>query len=74
MEKYIEIENKVNIDDDEIPEINQTEPITKLGDIYILGGKHRVMCGDSTNKNDVAKLMDGKKAHFLLKPLLKISY
>ena len=36
------------------------EPITKLGDIWILG-KHRLMCGDSTNKKDVEKLMSGEK-------------
>ena len=33
-------------DEDEVPEAPQ-EPISKLGDIWILG-KHRVMCGDST--------------------------
>jgi hypothetical protein len=31
------------------------------GDIYLLNNKHRVMCGDSTNANDVSLLMDGKK-------------
>lgn len=50
------------IDDDEAPEINTPEPITKIGDIYILGGRHRVMCGDSTKIEDVGRLMDGKKA------------
>lgn len=34
------------------------EPVSKAGDIWILG-KHRLMCGDSTNKNDVEKLMKG---------------
>lgn len=37
------------------------EPICKLGDIWQLG-KHRIMCGDSTKREDVEKLMDGKKA------------
>ena len=37
------------------------EPVTKRGDIYLLG-RHRLMCGDSTIKEDVEKLMDGKKA------------
>lgn len=37
------------------------EPKAKLGDIYLLGD-HRVMCGDSTSVDHVAKLMDGKKA------------
>lgn len=37
------------------------EPISKRGDIWLLG-KHRLMCGDSTSIEDVEKLMDGKKA------------
>ena len=41
----------------EVPE----EPKAKLGDIYQLGN-HRLMCGDSTSEEDVAKLMNGVKA------------
>jgi hypothetical protein len=37
------------------------KPITKLGDIWLLGS-HRLMCGDSANPNDLEKLMDGTKA------------
>lgn len=37
------------------------EPVCKRGDIWQLG-KHRIMCGDSTNEEDVKTLMDGKKA------------
>ena len=47
-------------DEDEVPEAPE-EPITKLGDVWILG-EHRVMCGDSTSKEAVEILMDGKKA------------
>lgn len=47
-------------DEDEVPE-PPPEPITKLGDIWILGN-HRLMCGDSTSIDAVDKLMDGKKA------------
>jgi DNA modification methylase len=45
--------------DDEIPE--NVPANAKLGDIYQLG-EHRVVCGDSTKKEDVEKLMDGKMA------------
>lgn len=47
-------------DPDEVPE-PPAEPITKPGDIWLLG-KHRVMCGDSTAITDVERLMDGRKA------------
>ena len=36
-------------------------PVSRTGDIWILG-RHRVMCGDSTNARDVSMLMTGKKA------------
>ena len=35
------------------------------GDIWTLG-RHRLMCGDSTNLEDVLRLMDGKKANLCL--------
>lgn len=48
--------------EDEPPEVDETaEPITKLGDIWQLG-RHRLLCADSTDKEAVELLMDGKKA------------
>ena len=41
------------------------EPKAKAGDIYQLGD-HRLMCGDSTKKEDVDTLMDGQTARLLL--------
>ena len=41
------------------------QPQSKLGDIYQLG-EHKLMCGDSTNAEHVAKLMDGEKADLLV--------
>ena len=43
----------------EVPEVPE-EPKAKLGDIYQLGN-HRLMCGDRTSEEDVAKLMNGVK-------------
>ena len=36
------------------------EPVTKEGDVWILG-KHRLMCGDSTSIDAVDKLLNGAK-------------
>jgi DNA modification methylase len=47
-------------DEDAVPDVPD-EPITKPGDVWILG-KHRLMCGDSTSIDAVEKLMDGKTA------------
>lgn len=47
--------------EDEVPEVSDEPPISKLGEVYQLG-RHRLMCGDSTKIEDVEKLMDGNKA------------
>jgi DNA modification methylase len=46
----------------EIPELAPKR--VSLGDIWQLGD-HRLMCADSTNPENVAKLLDGKKAQLL---------
>lgn len=53
------LDGENEIVEDEIPEVPE-EPKSKYGDIYQLGN-HRLMCGDSTKREDVEKLMvDGK--------------
>lgn len=57
-----EIEETKEIVEDEPPEVDEeSEPITKLGDIWQLGD-HRLMCGDSTDALNINILMQGKKA------------
>ena len=51
--------------EDEFDETVPEEPTSKKGEIYKLG-KHFLMCGDSTDINDVEKLMNGVKADMLL--------
>lgn len=47
-------------DEDEAPAL-ENEPITKLGDVWVLGN-HRIMCGDSGSIDNIDKLMDNNKA------------
>lgn len=56
-----EVEVQEDDFDDEIPE----EPKSKLGQIYQLG-RHRLMCGDSTNPEMVKKLVGGVQCDLLL--------
>ena len=58
----IDDDEETEIVEDEAPEVDEdAEPIAKLGDIWQLG-RHRLVCGDSTDKATVELLMDGKKA------------
>tara|TARA_A100001011_G_scaffold305777_1_gene320474 strand:- start:1847 stop:3100 length:1254 start_codon:yes stop_codon:yes gene_type:complete len=50
-------------DEDATPEIVQ-DPITKLGDVWILGN-HRLICGDSTSIDTIDKLMQTTKADLI---------
>lgn len=53
----------VEVVEDEAPK--EAPSRAKLGDIWQLG-EHRLMCGDSTDAETVAKLMNGAKAKLLL--------
>ena len=61
IEKDLDGEKEAEEDDFDVEEAIPEEPITKLGDVWKLG-RHYLMCGDSTKKEDVEKLMQGKKA------------
>lgn len=57
--------DETKVIEDEFDENVPEEPTSKKGEIYKLG-KHFLMCGDSTDINDVEKLMNGVKADMLL--------
>ncbi len=51
-------------DADDVPEI-PAEPITVLGDVWTLG-RHRIICGSSTEADTVAKLLGDVKPHLMV--------
>ncbi len=52
-----------NTDEDAVPEV-PVEPVTKPGDVYILGN-HRLLCGDSTVLANVEQVLDGSLADMI---------
>lgn len=52
----------VQDDDFDVDAALEEEPISKQGDIWLLG-RHRLICGDSTKAEIYEKLMEGKKAN-----------
>jgi DNA modification methylase len=62
--------NRLMIDEEEIDRAEQTpdvpvNPVTVLGDVWLLG-RHRLVCGDSTNATDVEKCLNGVKPHLMV--------
>jgi DNA modification methylase len=51
-------------DPDDVPE-PPDEPYVQRGDLYQLGA-HRILCGDSTDATDVARLLDGAKPNLMV--------
>lgn len=62
---YLGRDNTAGLTDpDAVPDAPE-EPITQMGDLWLLGD-HRLLCGDATKAEDVARLMDGEKADMCL--------
>jgi DNA modification methylase len=68
------IDDEEEVQEDDFDEPLTEEPKSKCGDIYRLG-RHFLMCGDSTDPEDVKKLMDGALADLLITdPPYNVSY
>lgn len=60
-----EDEKAAKDDDFDLSAALEKASFVERGDIWMVG-RHRLMCGDATNAEDVAKLMDGKKANLIV--------
>lgn len=52
-------------DDFDLSDALEKAAFVEPGDLWIVG-RHRLVCGDATNGDDIARLMDGRKANLLL--------
>lgn len=46
---------------DDLPEVPAGDPVTKVGDLWLLG-RHRLVCGNALEEDDLAKVMGRRKA------------
>jgi len=58
-------ESEIEDDDFDLNEALEKASFVEKGDLWKVG-RHTLMCGDATSKDDVDKLMDGKKANLIL--------
>jgi hypothetical protein len=50
---------------DEIPEFSDQPPVSAIGDVWDLGGRHRLLCGNALDAASYEVLMLGKRAQLV---------
>lgn len=63
LNEYLEPKSGLT-DPDDVPE-EPAQPVSRLGDLWVLG-RHRLLCGDSTKAEDVARVLGGVKPHLMV--------
>lgn len=67
-------EGEVEDDEFDLTAALEAAAFVERGDIWTVG-RHRLVCGDATNADDVTTLMDGKKANLVLTdPPYRVAY
>ena len=59
--------DKTDVEDDDydLTAALEKAAFVEKGDVWVVG-RHRLVCGDATSEDDVAKLMDGKRANLIV--------
>ena len=67
-------ESDVQDDDYDLTAALEKATFVEKGDVWVVG-RHRLVCGDATDPNDVDLLMDGKKANLIVTdPPYRVSF
>ncbi|MDR1364069.1 MAG: site-specific DNA-methyltransferase [Oscillospiraceae bacterium] len=65
LSKLFDTDKEIKEDNFDLTKALEEANFVEYGDVWILG-RHRLMCGDATNSDDVKTLMDNKKANLVL--------
>lgn len=55
---------KSEADPDDVPD-PEADAVSQIGDVWVMG-RHRIICGDSTQADVVAKVLNGVKPHLMV--------
>lgn len=65
IEKESLFQERVEIQEDDVPEAREDQVFSRPGDLYLLGG-HRLLCGDATKKEDLNRLVAGRPVDLVI--------